>query len=277
MPLSAPDHEQLRARLSEVLGEPESIQAIESGTTGESFRVETAEGRFAVKQFGDKASYLLGPLAQFRLLERLAPLGIAPKPAAADDASRLLVTEWMDEGAPAKPSELTEPERIAFLVEVLKALHSVDHMIPEYSPREYAMRYVDALGGQEQLRRRDHGLLAELLELAQRFMRKPSEQVICHNDLTADNIFVGAKIRLIDFDFAVLAPPVIDLASVAEMNRFDSNADRALLSAYFGNDAAQLQELAAARRLLCLLAHFWALASADASAAIVAKYRIDND
>jgi hypothetical protein len=61
------------------------------------------------------------------------------------------------------------------------------------------------------------------------------------------------------------------------MNRFDAAAGRRLLDAYYGTDHGRAHDLAAARRLVSLLAHFWALASADAGAAIVAQYRMDDD
>ena len=64
------------------------------------------------------------------------------------------------------------------------------------------------------------------------------------------------------------------LASLAEMNHLDDRAGRELLSAGFDDGRDRTGAFAGARRLISLLAHFWALASADAGTAIVDQYRI---
>jgi aminoglycoside phosphotransferase (APT) family kinase protein len=277
MSRSSPDSGALCARLGELLGAPPRIEHIESGTCGTSYRVATPEGIYAAKVFFPDADVLLGPATQFRLLEDLASADIAPRPIACDDAAGLLVTEWISDGKPAGADEITAPGCLKALAAALATLHSVACDIPDYRPHDYLARYIAALGGLGCLSRRDRSRHDELLDLAAALAADADPRCLCHNDLAADNCFFGSKIRFIDFDFAVAAPPIIDLASLAVMNRFDGATEQALLAAYFGKDHRRARAFAGARRLVSLLAHFWALASADAGAAIVAQYRIDDD
>jgi thiamine kinase-like enzyme len=75
----------------------------------------------------------------------------------------------------------------------------------------------------------------------------------------------------VDFEYAVRAPAIVDLASLAAMNDFGRTERVMLLTAYYGSEAAapSIEALDDVIRLQGLLAYFWAL-SAD-SEAILAR------
>jgi aminoglycoside phosphotransferase (APT) family kinase protein len=202
------DTGRLHAALGALLGPLLRVDAIESGTSGTSYRVATADGVFAAKRFYEHADVLLGPAAQFSLLESLAPADIAPAPVACDADLGLLVTEWISDGRPAVAAELATPVVMQSLVALLKALHASGCTVPEFAPAAYLERYVDVLGGYRRLAARDRARHDEVCELAVWLEGYPQAKRLCHNDLAADNCFIGTRCRLIDFDFAVMAPPI---------------------------------------------------------------------
>jgi len=271
------DSERLHDALSALVGTPGQIDAIESGTSGTSYRVETAEGVFAAKLFYPHADVLLGPAEQFRLLAALAPADIAPAPVACDAGIGLLVTKWITDGRPVQAAELATPPVMSALVALLGTLHASDCAVPDYAPAAYLERYVDVLGGYRQLDARNRVRHDEAQDLAAWLDSYPAPKGLCHNDLTADNCFVGTRCRLIDFDFAVMAPAIVDLASLAEMNHFDESRSRQLLETGSDDGMSLMPAFIRTRRLLSLLAHFWALASADAGTAGIDQYRIKDD
>jgi thiamine kinase-like enzyme len=73
----------------------------------------------------------------------------------------------------------------------------------------------------------------------------------------------GRNLALVDFEYAVRGPPILDLASLVAMNDFDSLQRDALLAAY-GRGAASYSphELASVVRMVRLFALFWALLGA---------------
>jgi thiamine kinase-like enzyme len=83
---------------------------------------------------------------------------------------------------------------------------------------------------------------------------------------------------LIDFDYAALAPPLLDLASVSVMNEFAPAEETLLLNAYGADTESKtsMAEFARVKRLIRLLGHFWSMAASDAGAAIVSQYRMDD-
>ncbi|HUF73055.1 MAG TPA: choline/ethanolamine kinase family protein [Gammaproteobacteria bacterium] len=260
-----------------MLGDVLSITLLPSGSTGSSYLVATGSGRFVAKQFDHGSDALLGPAEQFALLGVLADVGIAPRPIAFDEGARVLVTEFLEGAAPLSSESLRRPGCIEAAARCLLRLHAVDVDVPRFAPAVYAERYVANAGGPQSLSKRDRERHEELRDLALAFDGHPA--TLCHNDLLAENLLVGDDgLKLIDFDYAVTAPPVVDLASLVVMNDFSEGETSALLDAYFGCQVPSLPlEFAKVKRVVRLLAHFWALASGDAGAAIVARYRIEDD
>lgn len=272
----APEPEFLRSILGRALGEITAVVPIESGTTGNSYRIDTAGSMFVAKLFSPDSDALLGPRAQFDLLRRLAATGIAPSPAACDESAGLLVTEYLSDAAAVGPDEIRRAERIRAIGVLLQRLHLSGVDVPIFDPAACARRYFNRLGGLERLTQTDCNRAAELLEIATSLDFDAA--CLCHNDLTADNILFGCAPKLIDFDYAALAPPSLDLASASVMNGFAPAEELQLLDAY-GADAPSpnfIAEFGRVKRLVRLLSHFWSLASRDAEADIVSQYRIDD-
>jgi thiamine kinase-like enzyme len=162
------------------------------------------------------------------------------------------------------------------LVTLLRRLHGVTFAVPPFAPLDYAARYLAQIGGPGVLSCRDKARFEELLALAARPL--PGPPCLCHNDLTADNLLLGPSPRLIDFDYAVFATPILDLASAVYMNDLPADAASFLLEAYYDGPAPySIEEFARVQRLLALLAHFWSLAAGEGAAGVVARYRIRDD
>jgi thiamine kinase-like enzyme len=101
----------------------------------------------------------------------------------------------------------------------------------------------------------------ELKTLARAFDASYPPTAFCHNDLVMANILGdGATARLIDFEYAGRAAPLLDLANLAAMNDFAALQRRLLLSEYYGKaaDAPTERELDGAIRMVRVLAYFWA-------------------
>jgi aminoglycoside phosphotransferase (APT) family kinase protein len=273
MPARLP--ERVEAVLVRILGPLRDISALESGTSGESHLIETANGRFVAKRFAPGSLELLGPGEQYALLEVLADSGLAPRPAGYDADTRLLVTEFL-EASPVSRDRLTRPDTIATIAEGLEKLHAVEVDIPRFVPVDHAGRYVGEIGGREALPPLDRQRYDELRDLAGLLEGLPGR--LCHNDLAIGNMLFDGGLRLVDFDYAAIAPAVVDLASLTTLNEFSEKETALLLGACpAGETPFPVPEFARVERLMRLVAHFWSLASADPGAAIVAKYRIRED
>ena len=85
-------------------------------------------------------------------------------------------------------------------------------------------------------------------------MRPVGEQLRpCHNDLLPANLIDdGARVWLIDWEYAAMGDPWFDLGNLAENNELSESAERRLLELYFGEPRAEeflAGELARLRRM----------------------------
>jgi Ser/Thr protein kinase RdoA (MazF antagonist) len=271
----APLLERLLADIGEIggVGEIGELRPLPAGAGGQSFRVTTPRGDRVAKFFDADAPVLLGAAEQAALLDALANRGIAPRPVACDPSARLLVTEFVGDAEPATPAALRRGEGIDALALLLRQLHEVAFPVPPFAPLACAERYLEGLGGPGQLGAVDRARYDELLELAARPL--PGRPCLCHNDVIADNLLLGARPRLVDFDYAALATPILDLASAVFMNDLPPGIASHLLETYHdGPPPYSVEEFARVQRLLALLAHFWSLAAGERAAAVVTRYRI---
>ena len=71
---------------------------------------------------------------------------------------------------------------------------------------------------------------------------------------------------LIDFEYAALSSPILDLAGLAGFNHFDTDQRARLIGAYYGHYDVPFSadELHDAIRLVRLLSYFWALSHGGA-------------
>jgi thiamine kinase-like enzyme len=277
------DPESLRGRLSRLLGSVDAIEPVASGSGGVCLVVAVAGQRFAAKLFSDSVPVVLGPAEQFALLCELEPLGIAATPVAYDAEARLLVTEYVDDAMAVTSAALESADSLTRIARLFRMLHSIRSNVPAFEPERFARDYVASVGGDDALAPADRQRYAELVRLADEPL--PGRRVLCHNDLVADNILLGRSAKLIDFEYAVTAPPILDLASFVVMNELDAAASSSLLAAYFEGAAPfSSEEFARVQRLIRLLAHFWSLAAIAGQARhsrdridVFEQYRIDDD
>jgi thiamine kinase-like enzyme len=256
--------EAARAAFEQVLGLEAAAGArfapLPGGTHRRSWLVTLTDGRRHVLRLPvAHSSALLDVTTEARAMDLAARAGLAPPVVTFDADSRVLVTEYRP-GAPWTVADARHPANVERLAAVLRSLHALPAELPAFAARRIAADYVAATAG---LERESHatGWGDELLELAQRYDGRFTPTAVCHNDLVAANVLDDGKLALVDFEYAVRAEPLLDLANLAAMNGFNGAEQRALLAAYrrATPSAAEIAELAWLVRMVRLMAWFWAL------------------
>lgn len=236
------------------------------GISHRSFRVDTDRGAFVVKLREDGAAQVLSVADECRVHERAAAAGVAPEVVGFDADTGALVTRFVDGAVPLDAERAREPRVVGELARLLDGLHGVaTDGVAAFTGEAHARRYVEAAGRVRALDAPDRALADELVGLGAEVDAIPAERVLCHTDLVASNVLAARRLWLIDYEYAALADPVLDLASLAAMNRYDTAQCAALLDAY-----ARVARRAWARvdfdkvmRFMNLLAYFWARAEAE--------------
>lgn len=259
--------ERLREVLERVLARDARIRAIDAlpGISHRSFRVDTDHGAFVVKLREAGAAHVLSVADEHRVYERAAAAGVAPGAVGFDADAGAIVTRFVEGAVPLSAAQAREPRVIGELARLLDALHGVRaDGVAAFTAEAHARRYVEAVERAGGLDAADRALADELVALGAEVDALSNDRVLCHTDLVASNVLVARRPWLIDYEYAAVADPVLDLASLAAMNRYDAGQCEALLDAYarVAQRAWARAEFAKVMRLMALMAYFWAGAEA---------------
>lgn len=248
------------------------IERLSGGLHGRCYRVTGAGFDYAVRlPAPDEGRHRLGAAAERRVLSRAAAAGIAPSVAPVDPGGGLVATRFLPGARAWSQADAREPENIERAAHLLTRLHRCD-LSAELEPYRCAAAaddYVREAAARQALSAEQRRWRDELVVLARRFEAENAPATPCHNDLVASNILDDGELRLVDFEYAVLSSPLLDLAGLAGLNAYDGGQRARLVAAYYPHGAAPFDaaRLDAAVRLVRLLAYFWVLAHGGAGPA----------
>jgi thiamine kinase len=184
-------------------------------------------------------------------------LGIAPRPAWCDESGLMLTPTLAGSRCPAA-DELAAPSSLQGILEPVRRLHRsgaafrgrVD--LAQLLERYYAL--LDA-----SLQRKFRHRLRAARELLPQLADRDLDYVPSHNDPVLENLLLDAeKVWLIDWEFASMASPYWDLATLCNAAGLDYAASRELLRLYCaGGPLMEESLLFDYRNLLQLLGDCW--------------------
>ncbi len=212
---------------------PVEIEPLLGGITNKNYLVSDGRRRAVVRYGGDIPVHGVMRFNELAAAKAAAAAGISPRVLYA--AAPFLVMDFI-EGRTYEPEDVRENrERCLWLIkrahrEMLAHLRgptlcfNVFHVIRDYahSLQEKGSRALP--------------LLARLLERARWLERAvgPIDLVFAHNDLLAANfIDDGARLWLIDWDYAGWGTPLFDLGGLSSNNGFTAGENDLMLADYF--------------------------------------------
>lgn len=209
-----------------------------------------------------------------RLLKVIAEAGLTPSVVFNDEITGALVTAYLKDAVTWNSTMVGQSENLRRIAATLRSLHSVDvgFTLPLFKPTMVCERYFDLLRNSQEnknqkLNVEQKGWQADLRQLAVIYERSFPSITLCHHDLVSGNILDSKQLWLVDFEYAVQAHPILDIASLVALNGLNLHQRSLLLKFYFGEEVipfnnSQLDEVI---RLEQLISYFWALAQMNGS------------
>ena len=243
------------------------IEPLAGGITNRNFRVrDHGEHSFVVRIGHDIPEHGLMRFNELAAARAAHAAGIAPEVVYA--ANGFVVSRFID-GATLTPSQVRDAGMLERIVRLLRRCHQD---VPRHFQGPALIFWVF------QVVRNYLGLLAarggdpkviNLTGLAAKSERLeqavgPVTIVFGHNDLLAANLIDdGARLWLIDWDYAGFNSPLFDLANLASNNELPAELETVLLESYFGApaDAALRHRFAAMRAASLLREALWGAVS----------------
>jgi thiamine kinase-like enzyme len=225
-------------RLPELASGELTFTALSGGITNRNFLVSGASGgdRYVLRLAGND-THLLGISREVEHAATVtaAGVGVGPEVVAFVRPEGYLVTRFI-EGRPIPEVEMRTPARLAAVGDTLRRIHDGPAIPGLFVPlriveayRALALARGVAIPPEYDLAQ----AMARRIELA--FLTAPVELRPCHNDLlNANFIDDGARIRIVDWEYAGMGDPFFDLGNFSINHELDADADAALLEAYAG-------------------------------------------
>jgi len=237
------------------------VSTLGGGITNSNYRVDTGGEAFVLRIAGADTE-LLGITRDHEYAANLAAgkLGIAPEVIYLIQPEGYLVTRFIA-ARPFPPEEITRPENIRRVMEVVREIHSMPEIpgtfsvfrtVEEYA--EVAQRYeVEFPENFDWLMERTHEAEAAL-------MTDPEPLRPCHNDLLNANFLIDDRIYVLDWEYAGMGDIFFDLANFSDHHELSDEQDRWLLECYFGETTdKQIAHLKIMKVMSDLREAMWAL------------------
>jgi aminoglycoside phosphotransferase (APT) family kinase protein len=243
------------------------IERLGGGTVNEVYRVDSRAGRFVLRLDGEAWRRPGVDRARELALHRTAAAaGLAPRLVhAAPELRGLLVMDYL-EGRLWDSADYADRQALRLLGERLYALHRLPApAIAAFDPWQVAQDYVrqiaDAPAGELELP------LQRLAALSAELRSADAATRVVHGDLWQGNLLQGSQLWLLDWEYAQVTDPLMDVACVLAYYPV-AEPHRAELAAAAGFDAHVLGRALSDRVYAYrVLAWLWHLARGERAAA----------
>ena len=224
---------------------------ISGGITNRNFLVEVARqvDRYVVRLAGND-THLLGISREVELAATVmaAGVGVGPEVVAFVRPEGYLVTRFI-EGRPIEIAEMRRPEHLAAVAAALRRIHDGPAIPGLFVPFRIVEAYrALAVERGVAIPAAYASALAAARRIEMACLSAPLELRPCHNDLLNANLIDdGARLRIVDWEYAGMGDPFFDLGNFAVNHELAPADEVALLAAYDGTPRPRPARLARLR------------------------------
>jgi thiamine kinase-like enzyme len=215
-------------------GQKLALEPLGGGITNHNFKV-LLDGETFVLRIGGKDTEFLGidRSVEHGASVVAASLGVGPEVAAFVEPEGYLVTRFI-EGRPIPPEEMRQPEMVRRAAATIRKVHDGPPIPGRFDSFRVVEAYAATAAAHGVRVPADYAWAKEIADEIEH-TRGGQSPVPCHNDfLNANFLDDGARIRIVDWEYAGMGDCFFDLANFSINHEFDDDANNALLEAYFG-------------------------------------------
>lgn len=219
-----------------------SFSPIDAGMTNTSYRFEFDGTRYLLRVAGAGTGAFIDRAQEFEVYRLLEGSGITDRAVFLDAATGVKVTEFIED---ARTCEADDREDVRRCMELLRRFHDYSRaeglgsaLIGDFDLLAKLAEYEAALGDVSELSARfaDYRQVrAKAQRVWELIGREETKRCLCHIDPVAHNFLIrGDDVRLIDWEYASMSDPDLDIAMFCVYSGFGREEVDAALRAYVG-------------------------------------------
>ena len=214
------------------------VKGLTGGMTNKNFKITTGGESFVLRLGGNETKFLgIDRKTEYDCSLLAAQIGIAPEPVAFLEPEGYIIARFIS--GPGIPAEVIGTKKnIERVVASIKQYHALKHFPGFFSPFRIAEKYAEtARSFNIHLPDKMEWYLEKSSQIEKAmYGREPLQPRPCHNDLLNLNfIDDGARIRILDWEYAGMGDIFFDLGNFSTQHEFSNEQDEILLRTYFGN------------------------------------------
>jgi thiamine kinase-like enzyme len=248
-------------RLSRVAADQVRIERL-AGLTNRNYKVSTRDERFVLRIPGEGTSEYINRRHEAVAAHIAAEAGVNAEVLFFDESDGLMLTRFVDGAATMNGERFKDLGAVARAAQAFRRMHDCGSSFATVFDLFQKMdEYLDYLRKKKARIPDGYGEVQKEAEIVRAALsERPAALRPCHCDPLAENFLdTGARIFIIDWEYAGNNDPMWDLGDVSVEAGFSTEQDAALLRAYFGGEppAAQVGRMVMYKAMCDLLWTLW--------------------
>jgi thiamine kinase-like enzyme len=213
------------------------LSVMKTGMTNRSYSFYVKGQRYIIRIPGEGTDLLINRQQEFDVYTSIKPLDIGERTLYFDPTTGIKIAAFLED---ARPCDALNPQEVCACMQKLRSFHdkrlTVSHDFDIWGQLEY---YESLLDGQPSCYSDYLQTKKDILELRNFIENQPKERILCHIDSVPDNFMFLKKaddtfdIRLIDWEYAGMQDPHVDIAMFAVYSMYDRKQVDTLINLYF--------------------------------------------
>ena len=218
----------LSASKEEITG----ITLLKKGMTNRSFLFDCKGVTYIMRIPGEGSGELINRRQEYEVYRIMKDSGLTDRVLYISPDTGYKLTEFWPGARVCDPEN---PRDVARCMGVLRAFHEKDYSVPHSFDLFERMEYYESLLRGAPSIFPDYGQTkAAVLGLRDYIDAQPKRRTLCHIDSVPDNfLFVDGEVKLIDWEYAAMQDPHVDITMFAVYAMYDRAHVEALIDSYF--------------------------------------------
>lgn len=217
------------------VAEIKNISAIKKGMTNRSFFFTCYDQKYIMRIPGEGTDELINRQEEHAVYQAIQPLQISDEVIYFNEKNGYKITKFVDNARNCNP---LDPTDVKNCLQTLKKLHQanlkVDHTFDLFEMIEF---YENLWHGAPSCYRDYAETKQKVLSLQNYLNQQPIEYRLCHIDANHDNFLISEnEINLIDWEYAAMQDPDLDLAMFAIYALYNRQQVDQLIDLYYENN-----------------------------------------
>ena len=209
------------------------VEIMKKGMTNRSFLFTDKMGkRYIMRMPGEGSQMMINRAQEHNVYQTILPMGLGDPVVYICAETGFKITEFLEDARVCDP---LCPSDVAACMEVLRAFHKLELTVPHGFDLFERIDYYESLWhGAPSVFEDYQQVKARVLELQEYVDAQPKAHCLTHIDAVPDNfLFTSGSIRLIDWEYAAMQDPHVDIAMFAVYSLYDRAHEEALIDSYF--------------------------------------------